>query len=303
MIFIIFMLLFYTLYMILFIILFIIFVIPLWQIFNKAGESGWKSLIPLYNLYIVYKIGGGVKYNFKKMIATMLILFILFVIFGSIYLIIFIFTLGIGEENIPFLVKILAAIINPKNIMFIGILYLWYLFLKIYINIGKVFEKYKLFFISSILIIILYVMSNTSIGKFIGISNALGDYSSFLLCVAFFLPLFMVAFGKSTYNNPNINNTDNQNNQLNTDKNTIIDNTINQNLNTNINNNTDSNIDHNGNQSNINHTIVILILVILVPFLLIVLHKYFPNQFRTYYNLLNYPNHIISNYIVEIIKR
>lgn len=28
-----------------------------WKIFAKAGEAGWKALIPLYNVYIMYKIG------------------------------------------------------------------------------------------------------------------------------------------------------------------------------------------------------------------------------------------------------
>ena len=29
-----------------------------WKIFEKAGERGWKILIPFYNLYIAYKIVG-----------------------------------------------------------------------------------------------------------------------------------------------------------------------------------------------------------------------------------------------------
>ncbi len=38
------------------IIMYVITVIAYWQIFKKAGEKGWKSLIPLYNSYIMYKI-------------------------------------------------------------------------------------------------------------------------------------------------------------------------------------------------------------------------------------------------------
>ncbi|MCC8059594.1 MAG: DUF5684 domain-containing protein [Clostridiales bacterium] len=30
--------------------------IAYWKIFTKAGEPGWKSLIPIYNLYTQYKI-------------------------------------------------------------------------------------------------------------------------------------------------------------------------------------------------------------------------------------------------------
>lgn len=29
-----------------------------WKIFSKAGEKGWKSLIPIYNSVILYKISG-----------------------------------------------------------------------------------------------------------------------------------------------------------------------------------------------------------------------------------------------------
>lgn len=34
----------------------ILSVAAMWMIFVKAGESGWKSLIPIYNLYILYKV-------------------------------------------------------------------------------------------------------------------------------------------------------------------------------------------------------------------------------------------------------
>lgn len=34
----------------------ILLIVALWKVFEKAGEKGWKSLIPLYNLYIYCKI-------------------------------------------------------------------------------------------------------------------------------------------------------------------------------------------------------------------------------------------------------
>jgi len=30
----------------------------IWRIFTKAGEAGWKSLIPIYNMYIMLRIAG-----------------------------------------------------------------------------------------------------------------------------------------------------------------------------------------------------------------------------------------------------
>ena len=36
----------------------IILIIAGWRIFEKAGEKGWKILIPIYDLYILFKICG-----------------------------------------------------------------------------------------------------------------------------------------------------------------------------------------------------------------------------------------------------
>lgn len=34
----------------------ILMIIAYWRIFSKAGEAGWKAIIPIYNSYIIYKI-------------------------------------------------------------------------------------------------------------------------------------------------------------------------------------------------------------------------------------------------------
>ena len=41
---------------------YLLMVIASWKIFKKAGEPGWKSLIPIYNAYILYKIVGMKKW-------------------------------------------------------------------------------------------------------------------------------------------------------------------------------------------------------------------------------------------------
>ena len=33
-------------------------VVAMWKIFTKAGHPGWAAIIPIYNLYILCKIGG-----------------------------------------------------------------------------------------------------------------------------------------------------------------------------------------------------------------------------------------------------
>lgn len=42
-------------------IVYILLIIAFWKIFEKAGQAGWKSLIPIYNAYILCKI---IKVNF-----------------------------------------------------------------------------------------------------------------------------------------------------------------------------------------------------------------------------------------------
>lgn len=38
-------------------IIFLIWCLSLWQVFTKGGYAGWKCLIPVYNIYILSKIG------------------------------------------------------------------------------------------------------------------------------------------------------------------------------------------------------------------------------------------------------
>jgi hypothetical protein len=36
----------------------VFYVIGMWKVFEKAGQPGWACLIPIYNAYIMTKIGG-----------------------------------------------------------------------------------------------------------------------------------------------------------------------------------------------------------------------------------------------------
>ena len=42
----------------------ILFVIGMWKMFAKAGEPGWASIIPFYNLYVLFKITWAKEPNF-----------------------------------------------------------------------------------------------------------------------------------------------------------------------------------------------------------------------------------------------
>lgn len=50
--------LFVGVYLLLYFLILILIITGLWKIFTKAGQAGWKVLIPIYNLYIMLKIIG-----------------------------------------------------------------------------------------------------------------------------------------------------------------------------------------------------------------------------------------------------
>ena len=37
----------------------VISIVAMWKLFEKAGEAGWKSIIPIYDVYILFKIAWG----------------------------------------------------------------------------------------------------------------------------------------------------------------------------------------------------------------------------------------------------
>ncbi len=59
----------------------ILTIVPMWKIFTKAGEKGWKSIIPIYNTYILCKIAGR---NFWKIFGITVALYILPLIIGAV---------------------------------------------------------------------------------------------------------------------------------------------------------------------------------------------------------------------------
>ena len=43
-------------------VLYVLEVIALWKIFVKAGEDGWKAIIPILNIYVLFKISWDPKF-------------------------------------------------------------------------------------------------------------------------------------------------------------------------------------------------------------------------------------------------
>ncbi len=63
------------------ILFYVALVIGQWKIFEKAGEEGWKSLIPFYNAYILWKIAGR---NFIELVVATVIVVVISIVLGSI---------------------------------------------------------------------------------------------------------------------------------------------------------------------------------------------------------------------------
>ena len=45
-------------YMIVLLAIAVVELVGMWKMFTKAGEAGWKCLIPIYNLVVLFKIAG-----------------------------------------------------------------------------------------------------------------------------------------------------------------------------------------------------------------------------------------------------
>ena len=51
-------------------------IIANWNIFTKAGEAGWKSLIPIYGDYVSYKIAWQTSYFWLNFILGILLSYV-----------------------------------------------------------------------------------------------------------------------------------------------------------------------------------------------------------------------------------
>lgn len=57
-------------------ILAVVMIISMWKIFVKAGEPGWASIVPFYNLFVMYKISWGKGILFLLMLIPVVNAFI-----------------------------------------------------------------------------------------------------------------------------------------------------------------------------------------------------------------------------------
>lgn len=59
-------------------------IVCMWKVFTKAGEGGWKILIPIYNVYIQFKIANAKKRFWVCLLLTLAIPVILATVLGDI---------------------------------------------------------------------------------------------------------------------------------------------------------------------------------------------------------------------------
>ena len=76
---------FFAVYLVIAIVLGALLLIANWKIFTKAGQAGWKTLIPIYNGMVLFKIIYGSMGKFFLLIIP---------VFGQIYYIISMFRLA-----------------------------------------------------------------------------------------------------------------------------------------------------------------------------------------------------------------
>lgn len=71
---------FITCFLILFISIYTLMLVIYWKIFVKSGYKGWKSLIPIYNIYLMFKIAFGKGWYFLFMFIPLVNFVIIFVL-------------------------------------------------------------------------------------------------------------------------------------------------------------------------------------------------------------------------------
>lgn len=79
----------------------ILVIVAQWLIFQKAGEKGWKAIIPIYNVYTLYKISGKVGLWIQGLISGVV---------SVILLIVFVFGIA-AESGAPTLISIALLVV------------------------------------------------------------------------------------------------------------------------------------------------------------------------------------------------
>ena len=75
---------FFTTYAIVMFVFAIIMIIAYWKVFTKAGEAGWQSIIPIWNVIVILKIAGRPWWWILLMLIPIVDIVIVFIVYNDI---------------------------------------------------------------------------------------------------------------------------------------------------------------------------------------------------------------------------
>ena len=114
------------------IIFYLLVIIGFYRIFEKANEKGWKSLIPIYNIYLLYKIFWQKKYFVLLLIISFVCTVPTYFIYSQELFELLMFILMINLLYHQIILSIRMSRSFGKNIFWsLGIIFLPYLFIII----------------------------------------------------------------------------------------------------------------------------------------------------------------------------
>ena len=122
-------------------------IVAMWKIFTKAGEAGWKAIIPSYNQYILFKIVWKRKWFWITLILSLIVMVMMWDVM--------VYTLG-GAQGITedtFLTVVLgltiAMVVFSIPLLIINIILYW--------NLSKAFGKGAGFFFGLLFLNIIFL--------------------------------------------------------------------------------------------------------------------------------------------------
>ena len=97
----------------------VISIVTLWKIFTKAGEKGWKAIIPFYNIYVLFELTWGSGILFLLLLIP---IFNIYVIIKTCLNVARAFGKGGGyATGLFFLSPILGLIIAFSDMQYLGV--------------------------------------------------------------------------------------------------------------------------------------------------------------------------------------
>ena len=116
----------------------ILTIIAYWKVLTKANEEGWKSLIPIYNVYIMFKIAKND--GFFKYLGSFIGAFVLMMIASA-------------STSIP---EVIIGILGI--VAFILYLYTFIILYKMYADLAECFGKERIFALGLLFLAPIFMM-------------------------------------------------------------------------------------------------------------------------------------------------